>query len=60
MIRVVHPGSRIPDPGDKMAPDPESRFRIRNTAVTLPIQGHILFLLRVPSGFFTIVFAYVV
>ncbi len=25
-------GSRIPDPGVKKAPDPESRIRIRNTA----------------------------
>jgi hypothetical protein len=47
MIRVVHPGSRIPDPdadflpsripdpGVKKAPNPGSRIRIRNTAVKL-------------------------
>jgi hypothetical protein len=30
---LLHPGSRIriPDPGDKKAPDPGSRIRIRNT-----------------------------
>jgi hypothetical protein len=27
----IHPGSRIPDPWGKMAPDPGSRIRIRNT-----------------------------
>jgi hypothetical protein len=44
MIRVVHPGSRIPDPdadflpsripdpGVKKTPNPGSRIRIRNTA----------------------------
>ncbi len=43
MIRVVHPGSRIPDPdadflpsripdpGVKKVPNPGSRIRIRNT-----------------------------
>jgi hypothetical protein len=45
MIRVVHPGSRIPDPdadflparipdpGVKKVPNPGSRIRIRNTAL---------------------------
>jgi hypothetical protein len=44
MIRVVHPGSQIPDPdadlllsqildpGVKKAPNPGSQIRIRNTA----------------------------
>jgi hypothetical protein len=48
MIRVVHPGSRIPDPdadflpcripdpGVKKIPDPGSRIRIRNTDQSPP------------------------
>jgi hypothetical protein len=48
MIRVVHPGSRIPDPdadfltsripdpGVKKVPNPGSRIRIRNTVCSVP------------------------
>jgi hypothetical protein len=49
MIRVfhsgsglfTHPGSRIRDPGVKMAPDPESRIRIRNTGYDIGVTNHI-------------------
>jgi hypothetical protein len=32
MLTFYHPGSPIPDPGVKKAPDPGSLIRIRNTA----------------------------
>jgi hypothetical protein len=31
-LTFSHPGSRIPDPGVKKAPNPGNRIRIRNTA----------------------------
>jgi hypothetical protein len=33
MLTFSHPGSRIPDPGVKKAPNPGSRIRIRNTDI---------------------------
>ena len=51
MIRVVHPGSRIPDPdadflpsripdpGVKKAPNPGSRIWIRNTEVNIVLTA---------------------
>ena len=38
MIRVVHPGSRIPDPGVKKVPNPGSRIRIRNTELQSTLE----------------------
>jgi hypothetical protein len=44
MLTFSHPGSRIPDPGVKNAPNPRSRIRIRNTGRK---KFHVLLLLDV-------------
>jgi hypothetical protein len=33
MLTFSHPGTRIPDPGVKKAPNPGSRIQIRNTEI---------------------------
>ncbi len=37
MLTFSHPGSRVPDPGVKKAPNPGSGIRIRNTALQVVI-----------------------